>query len=170
MGKHFGLGLLLAVMALSRLSAGEAAGTTGSVDTARAAEIALARVGGGEIVEVGIDFEDGERTVYEFTIVDATDKYEVDVEAATGAVVKYEREAKPTAAPAAGAAPGLSPEQAREAALARTGGGRVTEFDRDFKDDGREVYEIEIVHNGVEYELEINVATGEISKYEEKLP
>lgn len=170
MGKYLGLGLLFAFVTLFRLSAGDAAVTPGPVDTTRAAEIALARAGGGEIVEVGIDFEDGERTVYEFTILDATDKYGIDVDAATGAVVKYEREARPAASPAAGAAPGLSPEQARKAALARTGGGRVTEFERDSRDDGRTVYEIEILDNGVEYELEIDAASGEILKYEEKLP
>ncbi|MFF3868783.1 PepSY domain-containing protein [Micromonospora sp. NPDC001898] len=63
----------------------------GSVDERRAGEIALARAGGGRIVEVEAEDEDG-RQVWSVEIVDGQTEHEVDVDRNDGAVVKAEQE------------------------------------------------------------------------------
>ena len=52
-----------------------------------------------------------------------------------------------------------------EIALAKSGGGKVVEFELDW-DDGRPEYEIEIKKDGLEYELEIHGYTGKILEFE----
>lgn len=51
--------------------------------------------------------------------------------------------------------------RAKEIALARTNGGRVVDIDLDW-DDGTPEYEVEIINNGYEYEIEIDGYTGKI--------
>ncbi|MFI0794813.1 PepSY domain-containing protein [Micromonospora rubida] len=63
----------------------------GSVDERRAGEIALARAGGGRIVEVEAEDEDG-RQVWSVEIVNGQTEHEVDVDRNDGAVVKAEQE------------------------------------------------------------------------------
>ncbi|MER5705411.1 PepSY domain-containing protein [Micromonospora sp. NPDC002296] len=63
----------------------------GSIDERRAGEIALARAGGGRIVEVEAEDEDG-RQVWSVEIVDGQTEHEVDVDRNDGAVVKAEQE------------------------------------------------------------------------------
>ncbi|MCX4472419.1 PepSY domain-containing protein [Micromonospora sp. NBC_01655] len=63
----------------------------GSVDQQRAGEIALARAGGGRIVEVEAEAEDGHQ-VWSVEIVNGRTEHEVDVDRNDGAVVKAEQE------------------------------------------------------------------------------
>ena len=66
-----------------------------------------------------------------------------------------------TAAPAS-SAPINDEERAERAALAAVGGGRVTSVDSDQQDD-RPVWEVEVVaSNGVEWDITVDQATGEI--------
>lgn len=58
----------------------------------------------------------------------------------------------------------ISYERAKEIALAKVGGGTVTEIELDRKN-GQLVYEVEVKYNGMEYEIDVNAATGEILKY-----
>ncbi|WBB78764.1 PepSY domain-containing protein [Micromonospora sp. WMMD882] len=69
---------------------GPAAGDA-AVDLQRAGEIALARVGGGEIVGIEAEREDG-RDVWSVEIVDGQTEHEIDVDRKDGAVVKAEQE------------------------------------------------------------------------------
>lgn len=55
----------------------------------------------------------------------------------------------------------ITPDQAKKIALDKVGGGKVIEFELD--DDE---YEIEIIANGKEYEIEINAYTGEILEFD----
>ncbi|MFE0531617.1 PepSY domain-containing protein [Micromonospora parva] len=80
-------------------SAGTPSGTpsTGSapassaVDETRAGEIALAKAGGGQIVEVEAEQENG-RPVWSVEIVSGDTEHEVDVDRDNGSVVKAEQE------------------------------------------------------------------------------
>ncbi|WP_433124728.1 PepSY domain-containing protein [Micromonospora sp. CA-240977] len=66
--------------------------TTGSaVDEKRAGEIALAKAGGGQIVEVEAEQENG-RPVWSVEIVAGDTEHEVDVDRDNGSVVKAEQE------------------------------------------------------------------------------
>ncbi|MCO1594479.1 PepSY domain-containing protein [Micromonospora sp. RHAY321] len=63
----------------------------GAVDEQRAGEIALARAGGGQIVEVEAEQEHG-RPVWSVEIVAGDTEHEVDVDRDNGTVVKAEQE------------------------------------------------------------------------------
>lgn len=73
-----------------------------------------------------------------------------------------------TTAPATPPASGgeVTEQQAREIALARVGGGTVTEVERD-RDDNRPVWEVEIKWNGVEYDIDIDRETAEILEFDQ---
>ncbi|MGN9764350.1 PepSY domain-containing protein [Micromonospora sp. SD12] len=72
---------------------GSSAPATGGdeVSEQRAREIALARAGGGEVVEVEREDEDG-RAVWSVEIVSGQTEHEVDVDRGDGSVVKAEQE------------------------------------------------------------------------------
>ncbi|MFE0593205.1 PepSY domain-containing protein [Micromonospora echinospora] len=75
---------------------GSPAGTTSpatgdKVDRKRAEEIALAKAGGGRVVEVEAEKERG-RDVWSVEIVNGSTEHEVDVDRADGSVVKAEQE------------------------------------------------------------------------------
>ncbi|KAB1160233.1 hypothetical protein F6X68_07740 [Micromonospora sp. AMSO12t] len=72
---------------------GSAAPATGgdAVSEQRAGEIALARAGGGKIVEVEREDEDG-RAVWSVEIVAGQTEHEIDVDRGDGTVVKAEQE------------------------------------------------------------------------------
>ncbi|GIJ06904.1 PepSY domain-containing protein [Micromonospora andamanensis] len=61
----------------------------------------------------------------------------------------------------------VSRERAGEIALAHAGGGQITETDRD-REDGRDVWEIEIVNGGTEHEIDVDRQSGEIVKAEQE--
>ncbi|MFF3857500.1 PepSY domain-containing protein, partial [Micromonospora sp. NPDC002575] len=63
----------------------------GKVDQQRAGEIALARAGGGRIVEVEADDEHG-RAVWSIEIVNGQTEHEIDVDRNDGTVVEAEQE------------------------------------------------------------------------------
>ncbi|MCG5439486.1 PepSY domain-containing protein, partial [Micromonospora foliorum] len=70
-------------------SGGAPAGS--AVDEKRAGEIALAKAGGGQIVEVEAEQENG-RPVWSVEIVAGDTEHEVDVDRDNGSVVKAEQE------------------------------------------------------------------------------
>ncbi|MBQ1027519.1 PepSY domain-containing protein [Micromonospora sp. C95] len=61
----------------------------------------------------------------------------------------------------------VSRERAGELALAQAGGGRITETDRD-DENGRAVWEIEIVNGATEHEIDVDRQSGEIVKAEQE--
>ncbi|RKN47941.1 PepSY domain-containing protein [Micromonospora endolithica] len=63
----------------------------GAVSEQRAGEIALARAGGGRIVEIEAEDEDG-RSVWDVEIVAGQTEHEIEVDRENGAVVKAEQE------------------------------------------------------------------------------
>lgn len=61
----------------------------------------------------------------------------------------------------------IGPEQAAEIALDWTGGGRVTEIEREWEH-GRPVWDVEIVKDGVEHELDVDRESGQVVKAEQE--
>ena len=53
----------------------------------------------------------------------------------------------------------------RKIALERTGGGEVTEVERELEH-GRPVWDVELVRDGVEYEVDVDRETGEVLRFE----
>ena len=127
----------------------------------KAIEIALAKVGGGTIVEFEYDRDDAE---YEIEIIFEGYEYELEIDAFTGEIKDFEQERKDDAStPSSSTQTVISRDKAIEIALTRIGGGTVVEFEYDRED---AEYEIEIIFEGYEYELEIDAFTGEITDFE----
>jgi uncharacterized membrane protein YkoI len=121
-----------------------------------------------------LDWDDG-RQVYEieFYTADYTE-YEYDIDASTGAVVKYDVESKSGKASKSGSTTNssstgtISADQAKKLALQRVPGAteaNIVKFKTDH-DDGRTEYEGEIRYNGYEYEFEIDAYSGAIRSWE----
>ena len=135
-------------------------------------------------VKCSLDWEKG-IMVYEVDFDSAGYEYEVDVDAITGEVVKFDREKdddfrSPTAhtdqtgqkVPATQASPSdaqLSEEAAAKSAAFRHAGVEESEVlycdcEQDHKR-GIRIYEIEFVANGFEYEYDVNAETSEVIRY-----
>lgn len=139
-------------------------------------------------VEVELDEDDG-RLMYDIDMRDDEFKYEFDIDATTGEIVDIEKEANKrsgkkgkkdgddievlelssegaderTEAPKTEKSSILTMEEA--VAIAREhGSGDITEVDRD---DG--VYEIEMEDGNTEYEIEIDVYSGEVVSFEKDI-
>ena len=82
------------------------------------------------------------------------------------------RSAGPSAGPSASnsssAAPvggGVDEAKAREIAVRAAGGGRVEDVERE-NEHGRDVWDVEVDVNGVEHEVDIDAASGEIVRHD----
>lgn len=143
----------------------------------RANEIALEQAGGGTVVKSELHHRKDGRIRYDVLVVDGDSRIEVKMDAVDGQVLAFKRELiekvkypKRWSVPAHVEQDGIDVAQAREIALAKTGGGTIVELEREFKKDGRIVYEIEVVDAERKYELELDGRSGAIIEYEEKVP
>ncbi|MHC8514625.1 PepSY domain-containing protein [Sporosarcina sp. ITBMC105] len=109
--------------------------------------------------------KDHNRFYYDIEMEDDAFEYDVEVNAITGEVVKFEKEA-------------LDDDEyvqsekllTKEEALAiakKKANGTVEKIELD-SDDNRKVYEIEINDNEFEYEIELDAATGEVLSFEKE--
>ena len=62
----------------------------------------------------------------------------------------------------------ITADEAKEIALAKTGGGTVTELKLDYEKNNRKVYEIEIINGNTKYCMDIDVLDSQIYDYEEE--
>lgn len=143
--------------------------STGTVDEAKAQEIALAHAGvkaaDATITKSKLDYDDG-RQVYEIEWYANGAKYDYEIAVATGEIVNSDYEAKTVVGTGNNAT--VSEATAKQTAIARVSG--VTEKDiYEWKldyDDGRTEYEGKIIYGGMEYEFTINAATGAVTKWD----
>lgn len=126
-----------------------------------------------ERYECRLDREKGQM-VYELEFVFDGCEYDYDINAESGAVVKYEKERKevytapPAATPEASPTDIITEAEAKTIALAHAGLGeteaRKLKCELD-KDDGVLVYEVEFKVGDIEYEYEIAAHGGAVLKY-----
>ena len=119
-----------------------------------------------QAMRVRMETENG-KLVYDVEFYAKNAKYDYEIDAASGTILKHEMKAKANSG--AAAASGITPEQAKKTALARVPGATerdIVEFKLDH-DDGRQEYEGKIIYKGVEYEFEINAQSGKITSWEE---
>ena len=164
------------------------------VEAAKSAAFAHAGLDTSQVTmgEVDFDYEDG-RMVYELEFYASGAEYEYDIDASTGAVVKFSQEGGrpqtgsstgsggasgnvPSGAGsgtaqsgAGGTATDIGREDALAAALNHAGISQDQVYDLEVKreyDDGRLEYEIEFKTGGWEYEYTISAADGTILDYE----
>lgn len=111
-----------------------------------------------------LDYDDG-KAEYEIEFNSASDKYEYDINASTGAVIKYSKEAINNQ----NGADMITADEAKNAALEYAGltadDVRFTKTELDY-DDGRAEYEVEFYYGRKEYELKIDAYSGEIIEAE----
>lgn len=165
------------------------------VEAAKSAAFAHAGLDASQVTmgEVDFDYEDG-RMVYELEFYASGAEYEYDIDASTGAVVKFSQEGGRTQTSssagsggasgnvssgagsgtaqsgAGGTATDIGREDALAAALNHAGVSQDQVYDLEVKreyDDGRLEYEIEFKTGGWEYEYTISAADGAILDYEQ---
>lgn len=133
----------------------------------------------GDVIKSNTDRDDGV-VVYEFTIDNGQNRCEVEIDGNTGEVLKSELDddrlrtsSQPSQEPSQdNSQPQNSQEiitedEAKEAALARSGAGSVVRCELD-RDDGSIRYEIEIRDGNKEIDVEVDAVTKEILLYEEE--
>lgn len=157
-----------------------------------AQEIAVAEVEGKKVLKAKQDYDDGV-TYYDFTVVTDNEKYEIEVDANDGTILKKERDKDYVSNTNEGTVTPIdngntatntndntnnttsnqtttnniiSNEEAQNIALNKTGGGYLVKCELDH-DDNMMVYEIEVKNGNYEYEIDINASNGEILKYEQ---
>ena len=114
------------------------------------------------------DRDDG-KTVYEieFYTKDRTE-YDYEIDANTGDIISYDSDAESVKPSSSDETQLITEEKAKEIALAKVPGATMQDI-RQFKkdrDDGRYVYEGEILYNKTEYDFEIDAQSGEIISWE----
>lgn len=175
--------MMVALMALLLMGCTSASKNVISLEEAQ--EIALKEIEG-KVLKAKEDEDDGV-SYYDFTIITDSEKYEVEVDANSGAVLKVEKDddyvgtttnTTPTdnqTTPNTNENQSntnnnpqatITAEKAQEIAMNRVGGGYLVKCELDH-DDGVLKYEIEIINANKEYDLEINANTGDIIKFEE---
>ena len=136
-------------------------------------------------LRVKLDYDDG-RQVYDVEFYSGSQEYDYEISAADGTILSFDQEMDDWARAQAGASAAqngasgagtqnagtpavtVSETDAKALALSKVPGAsekNITKFGQDY-DDGRTVYEIEIIYERTEYEIEIDAATGEIVKME----
>lgn len=143
--------------------------STGTVDEAKAQEIALAHAGvkaaDATITKSKLDYDDG-RQVYEIEWYANGAKYDYEIAVATGEIVNSGYEAKTVVG--TGNSATVSEATAKQTALARVSGAtaaNIYKFKLDF-DDGRWEYEGEIRYGTMEYDFTIDANTGALLEWD----
>ena len=129
--------------------------STNHISADKAREIILERFPNGSIIEFETDIDDGK---YEGEIIHENVRYEFEISAFSGEIVKLKNEGAVQQAK-------ISREQAVEIINGRLPGCTIMELEFD-EDDDRPVYEGEARQNGIEYEFVIDAVTGSIIEWE----
>ena len=113
-----------------------------------------------------LERDDG-REIYDIEFYTADYKeYDYEIDARTGAVLEMDYDAESFTPPASSGT--ITMEKAKEIALAKVPGAKeenIVKLELD-RNDGRPVYEIEIIYNAMKYEMEISAADGTILEFE----
>ena len=140
-----------------------------SIDQAKQIALDKAGVKAEEVIftKAHADHEDG-RAVFEIEFYVGATEYEMDVDIATGEVTDFETEEHGLVESSGS----ISLDVAKQIALAKVGVKesevKMTKAHQD-TDDGRKVYEIEFVVNGMEYEFDIDASSGVILDFDADL-
>ena len=161
-------------------NAGSTAGSAGSLTSDEAAAIALAHAGISSSDALGLrvklDRDDG-ITLYEVDFRCSGVEYEYDIKADDGSILKAEQDvdddwtvsSAPVQAPVTSSSSILTAQEAEDIALAHAGISASDAYSLKCKldwEDGVQVYEVEFKSGRMEYEYEINAASGDIRKAE----
>jgi uncharacterized membrane protein YkoI len=160
----------IAIESLFRVVAGNINESTSSgavISREKAKEIALAQVNG-EIIKIELDdLHDDDDPEYEIKILADGVIYEIEIDAYTGRVVKFERDDDDDSEPGRKNNNLITEEEASRIALELADGEIVKlKLDDDDDDDDDPEYEIKVNKDGVIYEIKIDARTGEVEEFE----
>ena len=152
-------------------SAAPAASSSSTITEAEAKQIALNHAGISESeterMRVKLGRDDGVQE-YEVNFYVGNREYDYDINAATGEIRSYDSEIDDdyvSSTEAASAA--ISEDEARATVVARVSGASASDVRLYLeRDDGRMVYEGELIYNGTEYEFQIDATTGDVLDWE----
>lgn len=155
----------------SATRAATSASSGATITEAEAKQIALDHAGVSESeterMRVKLGRDDGVQE-YEVTFYVGNREYDYDINAATGEIRSYDSEIDDdyvSSTEAAGAA--VSEDEARATVVARVSGASASDVRLYLeRDDGRLVYEGELIYNGTEYEFQIDATTGDVLDWE----
>ena len=155
----------------SATRAATSASSGAAITEAEAKQIALDHAGVSESeterMRVKLGRDDGVQE-YEVTFYVGNREYDYDIDAATGEIRSYDSEIDDdyvSSTEAAGAA--VSEDEARATVVARVSGASASDVRLYLeRDDGRLVYEGELIYNGTEYEFKIDATTGDVLDWE----
>ena len=127
-------------------------------------------------LRIRLDYDDG-RQVYDVEFYSGSKEYDYEIGASDGSVLSFDQEMDEWAARqnaagtqnTGGQTASITEADARALALEQVPGAteeNIIKFAQDY-DDGRTVYEIEIIYNRAEYDIEIDASTGNILKMEQ---
>ena len=127
-------------------------------------------------LRIRLDYDDG-RQVYDVEFYSGSKEYDYEISASDGSVLSFDQEMDEWAAAqnaagmqnATSQTASITETDARALALEQVPGAtdeNIVKFAQDY-DDGRTVYEIEIIYNRAEYDIEIDASTGTILKMEQ---
>ncbi|MDN5822556.1 MAG: PepSY domain-containing protein [Brachybacterium sp.] len=127
-----------------------------------AIEIATETVGGGDLVQIEIDYDHrAEGWEWEIELVADGSQHELDIDATTGEVTEHETDDDDDQDPVVDVTSPMTPSEAIEIALGQETG-RVSGWELD-SEDGAIRYEVEIDRaEGGDVDVEIDVETGDI--------
>ena len=140
-----------------------------TVEEAKAKALADAKLTASQVTftEAKLERDDG-REIYDIEFYTADFKeYDYEIDAKTGEVLEVDYDAESFTPPASSGTV-ITREKAQEIALAKVPGADASHIKKlklD-KDDGKQVYDVEIIYNGAEHEMEIDAVTGKILEYE----
>lgn len=155
----------------SATRAAASASSGAAITEAEAKQIALDHAGVSESeterMRVKLGRDDGVQE-YEVTFYVGNREYDYDINAATGEIRSHDSEIDDdyvSSTEAAGAA--VSEDEARATVVARVSGASASDVRLYLeRDDGRLVYEGELIYNGTEYEFQIDATTGDVLDWE----
>ena len=160
--------IVSALAALMLLSAAGCAFAADMITMDAAKQIAFERVGVTAdqvlMTKAHLDYDDG-RTVYDIEFYVNSAEYDLDIDAYTGEITEYEVEQKNRDF----STEKITEEEAKLIAAAyvnmKVEDVAFTKCHLD-RDDGRMVYEMEFVADGMEYEFDIDSTTGVVSEFD----
>ncbi len=158
LGVFFALTLSFCSLAI----AGQQAEKIISVEQAK--DTAVKMVPDGKFVAIEKDFEKEYGLIYEVLVIDATYKYEFDIDAKTGIVLGFQKDPiYQLMGQKANASADI--EKAKAIALKATAGGDIIEFEEEIEH-GVKVFKIDIINQDYTHEIVVDAANGEIIKQE----
>ncbi len=173
------LNLLIGSGSIENVEAVGTASDKAYIGTQKAKEIALEHAGVEESaafnIEIDLDFDNG-KMVYEVEFHTMQNEYQYDIDAATGEIVKSEKELEDdkNAVISNGVSSGsyISEQEVKDIVLKHAGVSEssVNNYQIDLDtDDGLVIYDVDFRVGQTEYDYEVNAATGAVIKYEKDI-